>query len=445
MAGSTSTTWTYELRRHAERPVKIGSFSAASNVTGIVTDVDAGRDHAAPPRRAVLLGLRGRRPVSADRHERRAAHPRRAARLQGRGVRLAAQVHRRSRDAGGARRQALAAAQPRPVRARRRDRPVRQPERALLPPRPGDPRGGRHARDRGVDPRRARVRAQGGGRQRGDPPPRARLRASRAALVGREPADRDPRQHGHPSGSRSSRSACATAGACCTRTSSSRCSATCSASRRAAAASAPDRTSTACTQIDDAGRADARRGGAKGHMGAKLAFTRLTFNYFISETVVPRTSSTPSTCSPATAGSCCRSTASIPTPASGTTAPASPTAAEPARLEPCRALRHRARERAGRSARSGAEIIARSRRARPAVRATIPSRDEFEPIRWFPPAGRGLATASDRSASDVRSGSARFPTARATASRYAIERDERRPRSRMPPSSTRTRCAPPPA
>jgi selenocysteine lyase/cysteine desulfurase len=30
----------YELRRHADRRVKLGSFSAASNVTGIVTDVD---------------------------------------------------------------------------------------------------------------------------------------------------------------------------------------------------------------------------------------------------------------------------------------------------------------------------------------------------------------------------------------------------------------------
>ncbi len=30
-----------ELERHARRPLKIGSFSAASNVTGIVTDVDA--------------------------------------------------------------------------------------------------------------------------------------------------------------------------------------------------------------------------------------------------------------------------------------------------------------------------------------------------------------------------------------------------------------------
>ena len=30
-----------ELRRHADRPLKVGSFSAASNVTGIVSDVDA--------------------------------------------------------------------------------------------------------------------------------------------------------------------------------------------------------------------------------------------------------------------------------------------------------------------------------------------------------------------------------------------------------------------
>jgi selenocysteine lyase/cysteine desulfurase len=30
----------HELRRHANRPRKLGAFSAASNVTGIVTDVD---------------------------------------------------------------------------------------------------------------------------------------------------------------------------------------------------------------------------------------------------------------------------------------------------------------------------------------------------------------------------------------------------------------------
>ena len=97
-AASISSNSSYELRRHADRPVKIGSFSAASNVTGIITDVDAGRDHAAPPRRAVVLGLRGGGPVSADRHERGAA-VQTGARLQGRGLRLPAQVHRRSRDA----------------------------------------------------------------------------------------------------------------------------------------------------------------------------------------------------------------------------------------------------------------------------------------------------------------------------------------------------------
>ena len=41
--------------------LKIGSFSAASNVTGIVTDTTRDLRPAAPPRRAVVLGLRGRR------------------------------------------------------------------------------------------------------------------------------------------------------------------------------------------------------------------------------------------------------------------------------------------------------------------------------------------------------------------------------------------------
>ena len=31
----------HELRRHADRPLKLGTFSAASNVTGLITDVDA--------------------------------------------------------------------------------------------------------------------------------------------------------------------------------------------------------------------------------------------------------------------------------------------------------------------------------------------------------------------------------------------------------------------
>ena len=76
--------------------------------------------HAA--RRAVVLGLRGGRPVRGDRDEARTA----TARLQGRGVHLAAQVHRRAADAGRARRQARAAREHGARAARRRHGRVRQ-------------------------------------------------------------------------------------------------------------------------------------------------------------------------------------------------------------------------------------------------------------------------------------------------------------------------------
>ena len=52
-----------------------------------------------------------------------------------------------------------------PTVPERRHDPVRQPDPADLPSRARDPRGGRHAGDRRVDPRRARLRAQGGGRR----------------------------------------------------------------------------------------------------------------------------------------------------------------------------------------------------------------------------------------------------------------------------------------
>jgi selenocysteine lyase/cysteine desulfurase len=50
-----------ELKRYADRPLKIGSFSAASNVTGIGTDTRAIARAAAPLRRLRVLGLRRRR------------------------------------------------------------------------------------------------------------------------------------------------------------------------------------------------------------------------------------------------------------------------------------------------------------------------------------------------------------------------------------------------
>ena len=168
-----------------------------------------GFTRAAPPRRAVLLGLRDGGTVRVDRHGR-----------QGRCVPVSTQVHRRPRHPGCARRQARVASQSRAVRARGRDRPVRQPRRSHLPPGPDRPRGGWYAGDRRVDPRGPRVRAEGGDRERGDPPPRARPGGTRAGVLEREPQHRDSRQHDHPSTSRSSRWACAGRRGCCTRISS---------------------------------------------------------------------------------------------------------------------------------------------------------------------------------------------------------------------------------
>ena len=60
---------------------------------------------------------------------------------------------------------------------------------------------------------------------------------------------------------------------------------------------------------------------ANGHMGAKLAFTRLSFNYYISEPAFAYVVDAVHLLADARAGSCCRSTASIPRPGSGITAP----------------------------------------------------------------------------------------------------------------------------
>ena len=78
-----------QLERFAERPLKIGSFSAASNVTGILTDTRAGQPGAARARRSRLLGLRCG--GALRRHRRHPGLRRR--------VPLAAQVHRRPEHA----------------------------------------------------------------------------------------------------------------------------------------------------------------------------------------------------------------------------------------------------------------------------------------------------------------------------------------------------------
>ena len=177
----------HELRRHADRPRKIGTFSAASNVTGIVTDVDrvaialhrhgalACFDYAAAgPYLEIEMNASPAIPdgqlaykdaifVSPHKFPGGPGTP---------GVLVAKRRAAASRGADG---------------AGRRDDPVRQPDGAVVPPRRGDPRGGRHAGDRGVDPRRPGVRAQGGRRRRGDPPPRARPCAPCAGVVAANP------------------------------------------------------------------------------------------------------------------------------------------------------------------------------------------------------------------------------------------------------------------
>ena len=129
-----------ELERHADRPLKIGSFSAASNVTGIVTDTEGVanllHEHGALSfwdfaACAPYVDIEMYGPGSSP---------------QGRDLHQPAQVHRRPRHPGRARRAPRADDQPGAGRARRRDGHVRQPDRAPLPRRQGPPRGGRHAR-----------------------------------------------------------------------------------------------------------------------------------------------------------------------------------------------------------------------------------------------------------------------------------------------------------
>ena len=83
-----------ELTTYADRPLKIGSFSAASNVTGIVTDTHCISSPAAPARRRRGVGLRGSRAVRRDRVQ-SAASADAPGVLQGRSGALAAQVRRR--------------------------------------------------------------------------------------------------------------------------------------------------------------------------------------------------------------------------------------------------------------------------------------------------------------------------------------------------------------
>ncbi len=116
---------------------------------------------------------------------------------------------------------------------------------ARVPARAGAPRGGRHAGDHRVGAGRAGLPAQDGRRGRDDPGRGGAVPVSCGGLVERGAGDRDPRQPRMPTGSRSCRSSYALRRVgTCTTTSWSPCSTTCSGSSRAAAAPAPGPTAT---------------------------------------------------------------------------------------------------------------------------------------------------------------------------------------------------------
>ena len=280
-ARSTSTTCAPELVEHADRPLRIGSFSAASNVTGIMSDVAGIADAAARARRAQPVGLRRRRAV---RRRSRWAPATPSARCP---TRTRSSSPRTSSSAGRRR--------PGVLVARRELFANRVPDVpgggtvAYVNPTTTDylddptaPRGGRHARDRRVDPRRPGLPAQAGGRGGHDPcpggaPPRpcrrgvaAKSRASSCSATSR------------PSACRSSPSWCGRRpGATCTTTSSSRCSTTCSASRPAAAARAPARTATGCSASTSSAPTSSSARSPRGCEGIKPGWVRVNFNYFI--------------------------------------------------------------------------------------------------------------------------------------------------------------------
>ena len=168
--------------------------------------------------------------------------------LQGRDLPLAAQVHRRPVDPGGAGRSPRALRQPGAGRARRRDRRLRQRRRPPLPRRPDAPRGGRDPAI--IESIRAglvfqlkeavgteTIRRAGGAAPAAGGRGLARRARDRAARQPRPRAALD----------RLVRAAGRRRAATCTTTTSSRCSTTSSASSRAGAARAPAPTATGCS------------------------------------------------------------------------------------------------------------------------------------------------------------------------------------------------------
>ncbi len=203
---------TAELERHAERPLKIGSFSAASNVTGILTDTARITDLLHAHGALAFWDYAAAAPyVDIDASDDDAVFISPHKFIGGPGTPGVLIVNRRL----------LTNAVPESVR--RRDGRVRQSARASLHHGCRAPRRGRHPGHHRVDPRRHGLRSEGCGGHPDDPRTRARIPRSRAGGV----ATRIRRSRcwaiPAPIGSRSCRSSSrAPADATCITTSSSR-------------------------------------------------------------------------------------------------------------------------------------------------------------------------------------------------------------------------------
>ena len=176
--------------------LRIGSFSAASNVTGMRSPVREIARLLHAPRRLRLLRLRGERALRRDRHE-PAARSGRRRRLDRRGVPLAAQVPRRpglERRAGVQR--AALLARPAAERGGRRHGGLREP-RSTRTSSPTSRSARRPARPACCRPSRPRWRSSSSA---ASAPERIEAREARAARAGAcarwnaAPAHRDPRQ-----------------------------------------------------------------------------------------------------------------------------------------------------------------------------------------------------------------------------------------------------------
>ena len=197
---------------YADRPLIIGSFSAASNVTGIVTDTDA---------ISTLLHEHG----ALAFWDFAAAAPYVDIEMYGEGGRGVGDPAA-YKDAvflsphkfiGGPSTPGVLVVRRELLTNRVPDVPgggtvaYVNPDDARLPHRPGAPRGGRHPRHHRVDPRRAGLQAQGGRRRRRSAPARRSSSGGPSRPGSRSPPSRSSATS-TPSGSRSSPSSCARAG-----------------------------------------------------------------------------------------------------------------------------------------------------------------------------------------------------------------------------------------